>query len=129
MGMTVNVDSVVGNMNYSTTEQKTGQKWIDGKPIYRIAINTHGPSNVGVLEGIYTNENLIANIDTIISINGTSTNSTGTSIIPVNWWINEGFFAVWVDINSRQILAETSVATRLANSKVNIILEYTKKTD
>ena len=51
----------ISNMDYSTSEQDTGCKWIDGKPIYRKTVNTgtmpnntrkqvaHGISNLGFI--------------------------------------------------------------------------------
>ena len=39
-------DDASGSSSYSTTETKTGETWIDGKPIYRITFNANLPSNV-----------------------------------------------------------------------------------
>lgn len=35
----VSSNAVAESLSYSTTEQATGGKWIDGKPIYKITIN------------------------------------------------------------------------------------------
>ena len=57
----VSSNAVAESLSYSTTEQKTGGTWIDGKPIYKIT------QDLGVYNGgwFYPNHN-IANIDTII---------------------------------------------------------------
>ena len=60
------------NNSYSTTEQPTGAKWIDGKPIYRKVID------FGVLPNSNTktvNHN-IANLGHIINLHGYTTNGT-----------------------------------------------------
>lgn len=39
----VSSNAVAESLSYSTTEQKTGKYWIDGKPIYRRVINIDNP--------------------------------------------------------------------------------------
>lgn len=66
----------ISDMDYSTSEQDTGCKWIDGKPIYKKTINfgalpnatvkdvAHGISNLGEvvkLEGLIKNNTNAAN--------------------------------------------------------------------
>ena len=57
----VSSNAVAESLSYSTTEQKTGGTWVDGKPIYKIT------QDLGVYNGgwFYPNHN-ISNIDTII---------------------------------------------------------------
>lgn len=63
--------------NYSTTEQNTGCKWIDGKTIYRKVVNLGSLPNAtpgSVAHGI-------SNISTVIRLTGMATN--GTVFLPL----------------------------------------------
>jgi hypothetical protein len=77
-----------GGVDYSTTEQDTGLKWIDGKTIYQKTINfgtlpnnnskavAHGISNLDYVvdyNGVFKNPNDTSN--TFIKINHTSISS------------------------------------------------------
>jgi hypothetical protein len=57
------------------TEQDTGMKWIDGKPIYRVVLQGKGANSAG---GAAIG-NLPTNFETVVSIGGTAKRtSTGT---------------------------------------------------
>lgn len=65
-------------VNYSTTEQKTGRKWIDGKDIYQKTINCgaiNGTSDIEI-------DHNITGIDTVISLVGILKELAG-SFIPL----------------------------------------------
>lgn len=72
-----------GGIDYSTTEQDTGVKWVDGKPIYKISfsgtfqlsaqhtasiilennfLNNHNVSNIIKCEGTTVNNNVYRNL-------------------------------------------------------------------
>lgn len=58
-------EEVESGKNYSTTPVKTGEKWIDGKDIYRVVFTTGAVSagaGVDITHGL--------NIDTLVSIKG-----------------------------------------------------------
>ena len=67
-----------GGIDYSTTEQDTGLKWIDGKTVYQKTVS------IGTLPN--TNQanvpHLISNIDSIIMCTGFATNGTSTLPLP-----------------------------------------------
>lgn len=56
-----------GGIDYSTTEQDTGLKWIDGSTVYEKVISI---SNVSLSSGGYETVDTITGLDTIISCNG-----------------------------------------------------------
>lgn len=58
----------LNNPNYSTTEQKTGGTWIDGKPIYRQAINiVTSSSSASATETIINTATDYSYLETIIT--------------------------------------------------------------
>lgn len=56
-----------GGIDYSTSEQDTGLKWIDGSAVYEKVISI---SNVSLSSGSYETVDTITGLDTIISCNG-----------------------------------------------------------
>jgi len=58
-----------GLPDYSTTEQKTGQKWIDDKDVYRKVISFQNDLTVSNSSWTSTSE-AISNISTLISVQG-----------------------------------------------------------
>ena len=106
------------NLSYSTTEQKTGGYWIDGKPIYRKVITTNART-------IYDNWNTVAldvsvHTDYVIKCYMVSTSKNGTG------------GGVSADIKAL-VYADGTVHINNQYSNVNntvyCILEYTKTTD
>lgn len=102
------------NFTYSTEEIDTGEKWIDGKPIYRKVININ-PKNLYNWEYIPETDNL--SIKKIVNATAMGTNEPYTDCVASLYARrypngNFGFLAYnWA------IIATT------------IILEYTKTTD
>ena len=108
------------NNSYSTTEQPTGAKWIDGKPIYRKVIDFGAlPNN----DTKYVAHN-IANIDNITDISIIAKNTseflilaTGkNSVTDFNTWITTTNINIHTDSNRTSFSAY-------------VTLEYTKTTD
>lgn len=66
------------NFTYSTEEVDTGEKWIDGKPIYRKVINVN-PVNLRNWEYIHETDNLL--IEKIIKASVMGTDSSFTDCI------------------------------------------------
>ena len=112
----VSSNAVAESLSYSTTEQKTGGKWIDGKPIYRNIIEygngvTSIPASVTILNNV--------NIDRIIKWGGFSI------------YDNSIDYGLPIDL-ARIYNYHTSVVYTekdMLSKKVYIILEYTKTTD
>lgn len=62
--------------NYSTTEHKTGRKWIDGKDIYEKTIHAN---DVTLTTTSVINADIKTNtVDTLVSINGTVLDNEGS---------------------------------------------------
>ena len=103
-----------GGINYSTTEQDTGLKWIDGKPIYQKTI-------------VYTNTSVSLvdlNIDEIVDIKGVSYLTDGTVFL-LNTYAGDQY-NMNLDITNDTLTITTS---GWAFSKANITILYTKTTD
>lgn len=116
----------VDDWNYSTTEQKTGGTWIDGKPIYKktFSFTTNGSSaSTAVQHGI-------SNLDVIVDYNGMlKQSSTQRQPIPRVVADNNSGYNIGVgDISNTQftLLVGTSVAKGV---QAYVTLWYTKTTD
>ena len=106
---------------YSTEEVKTGEYWIDGKPIYRKVITTT-PTNTE------TNivEHNISNVDKIWISDKSFLDISGTSL-PVNYYRDTNTF-IWAHINRSSYQYKISAHGWL-NNTMYLIVEYTKTTD
>lgn len=101
-----------GVVDYSTTEQATGRKWIDGSTIYECVFVLASPLTVGddwVATGI-----TIPNVTRIINAFGLRNN--GATFIPLN--------AHFADTDEIKVSKES----RGWNDVTHIILQYTKTT-
>lgn len=114
------VNTIQDAQSYSTTEQKTGGKWIDGKDIYRkcfySATNWSNGATVGTID----------NFDMIINITDIAATSTAGGSYHSNYG-TDGSNAeyAYVERNSGQVKAIR--ASGFANSLPStIIVEYTK---
>lgn len=106
---------------YSTQEIKTGEYWIDGKPIYKKVFNFTVSD---------TDENLIPhNIQNVSNIwlGNKSHILSETNHIPVNYYRDSGIF-VWTLVNDTNIRIKIGV-NGWTNKPICITLEYTKTTD
>ena len=111
-----------GGIDYSTTEQDTGLKWIDGKPIYQKTVNVGALPNTSasyVAHGIL-------NIDTIVSNMGCAKNGDGTNLPLPNISTNLTY-AIQVSVTSTDIVIQTGVDRSAFSGYVT--LQYTKTTD
>lgn len=100
-----------GGVDYSTTEQDTGLKWIDGKPIYKKSFMNFNNEQWIYLTGL--------NIDTLVSANGAYQNG--------NIWYSllQDGSKFTVDISSEIMLVNAPRAFQ----KSHATLLYTKTTD
>lgn len=105
-----------GGVDYSTTEQNTGLKWIDGKPIYQKTFNLTFSSN------FMTVDLTSLNIDNVVGIEGGVCDSSG-GFIPFGY--------------ESTVSAYTSSATNLSvnnnyftnRTSGHATIYYTKTTD
>ena len=108
----------VRNNTYSTEERATGGVWIDGKPIYRkcfsqIGINSIDCSALG--------------IDDVVSLRGIAVNRDNNFLDLPYCTGSDYWFALYMS-NSNKVIAFSTALTE-SNSRVRVILEYTKTTD
>ena len=76
-------EPAAGRVDYSTTEQNTGVKWIDNKAIYRKVIDFE--SNISLPNNsLYDTELDYSFVETLISASGVYVSSDGTSYWNVN---------------------------------------------
>lgn len=119
----VTSNAVAESLSYSTTEQKTGGVWIDGKPIYRKTFySATNWANYAVIGNI-------PNIDTIVSIKDITGQTNNVYI--QNYGTNEdGTQAAYSYVtvtNGDVAVVRTGVFANSLPSSVTI--EYTKTTD
>lgn len=109
--------------NYSTSEQKTGQKWIDGKDIYFQTVN------FGTLPNATTkiiNHN-IANIDVVLGRTGVAYTDDRTTMFVLPQLAIGGAAASSVSVGvSRDVIAITTGVNRTNITNCYVTLYYTK---
>lgn len=74
--------------NYSTTEQKTGQKWIDGKDIYFKTVEVDNPVSTGTPTSVSHG----ADVDNIVKFDGYSVNSG--VFMPITYFASLNYYAM-----------------------------------
>lgn len=121
----VTSNAVAKSLSYSTTEQKTGGTWIDGKPIYRKVFT-------GSVTGATTTINSdVANIDNMINLTGYFVTSDSDRFFPLNYCAdpttNRGACNFIKNLN--QFLVYIGSGYPSGGSSIYIIAEYTKTTD
>lgn len=118
-------DPAGGGLDYSTTEQNTGVKWIDGKNIYRIVVELGALPNA-------TTKNVAHNITNInewikiIAVANNTNNTSGISI-PLVYDGNNASNNTRLAVNDTNVVLETDT-DRSSFNKCYAILFYTKTT-
>ena len=74
--------------NYSTAEQKTGQKWIDGKDIYFKTVEIDNPVSTGTPTAVSHG----ASVDKIVKMEGYG--ATSGVFIPVTYYAASNYYAM-----------------------------------
>jgi hypothetical protein len=113
------VNTIQDAQSYSTTEQKTGGKWIDGKDIYRRVFYSATNWATGTVVGT------INNIETVICLRNLNANGTGL--------VHEDYGAD-TSGNTSTVVVSTSTGEVTAyrtgvfanNQPSTVIIEYTK---
>ena len=112
----------LNNPNYSTTEQKTGGTWIDGKPIYRKVIMFNSATTIAEGGTDFTLSALgLSDIDNFFNIVGFNTTGSKTNTERRNSPI--GCF--WRSATTVSLLSASGVTSNY----LGLIVEYTKTTD
>ena len=107
-----------GLPNYSTTEQLTGQKWIDGKDVYFKTYQTTTTPNVDNYIDLTS-----ANIDKIISNDGTFfIDASGNQAVAQYFNSSDDRLQMYYDVANKRLVIR-SVSSALT---VYVTLKYTK---
>ena len=115
-------EKITNLTTYSTEEVKTGETWIDGKPIYRIVVEFTLNSTVNAYKNIIT----IPNIKQMINAYGYFTNVDVQFNIPCSY---EGEEVTFYLDQKNQRIREKHNYTYANDLPAYITLEYTKTTD
>lgn len=115
-------DLVIFDQNYSTEEQLTSKRWIDGKPIYQKSFDEQVNSSAS--EWVSNGDFSGLNIDNFIKIVGTVEYTDG-KIFP----INSGYLSMAYNPSTKSmVVTQTSMGSNYTwNVKYTIL--YTKTTD
>lgn len=121
----VTSNAVSKGLSYSTTEQKTGGTWIDGKPIYRICFVCNTSSSIGA-DGWLNARNAFTGTETIAQ--------SISSLIDVDIMLNNVYpFIICGALSSNPadiaLYNPLSTAVPLTADSTVLIVEYTKTTD
>ena len=116
-------DYVDNSNSYSTQEVKTGGKWIDGKPIYRITLVYKGETTQNVPIDI----GIISNVEDIEDFKGTLKFDRG-NVIHLGYMNNDNNKVFEANIDPTGKVTAISPYNN-ANSNITITVEYTKTTD
>ena len=116
----VTSNAVAKSLSYSTTEQKTGGKWIDGKPIYKKTIQFN------MLNGVVSIGNL--NIDKVVQMNGIITHTSGNIVTFPYYYSAENNCFVYM-MSSKTELYCYYQGSWNTSAPVELTIEYTKTTD
>ena len=119
---------IVSDLNYSTEEQLTGKRWIDGKPIYQITITGTGNNSSGdnyKINNPINDLDVIANIDCTAKI--TSTVSAAAEV-PNMQMSNGSILANYIQSENQFWLRQTQTSgNSVYEYKLTVL--YTKTTD
>lgn len=114
----------ISNMDYSTSEQDTGCKWIDGKPIYKKTVDIGSLPNAT----IKTVAHGVTSIGTVIDAKGSALRSTDSVwfLIPntPNPLVGNVNVGIGITVSSSSI--EISTGADRANMTGYVTIWYTK---
>ena len=113
-GVTVDADGAISGVAYSTTEHKTGRKWIDGEDIYEKVFEYEGALG-DTAATLASDIDYMSNIVNAICISDGVENSYACSFSPIT---------VWID--STNNLKGRSLGN-FTSQLLHIVIEYTKE--
>ena len=120
----VSSNAVAESLSYSTTEQKTGGVWIDGKPIYRKVIEVNGIIPSGGISTGCPAGSLIISLNALQVWNDTNWgNNYTTTNLQYTGSCNP---AVLISSDGTTLIPSTSATNKYTKC---IIIEYVKPTD
>lgn len=115
----VNPTMIFSDLDYSTEEQLTGKRWIDGKPIYQKTIygTTSGSNNTWVDTGI-----IISDVDVFISVEKGIRN-------PIEWNMYDDRVNVSIIPSTGAVKVKQDISSSNVEYTFYVVLQYTKTTD
>lgn len=119
-------DDASGSSSYSTTETKTGETWIDGKPIYRKVASGTIPATMDAVTGWASVTIAIPNLNSIISLRFAGCEYESINGMAEYVSDNGGQFKSF--LYHGDIIVKTNINTALGSS-FSLIIEYTKTAD
>lgn len=119
--------SAVGQVaDYSTAEHATGEKWIDGKTIYRKVVDCGAlpNNNVKTVDSGLTNVN-------VYKIEGAAIRDSDKTVFPIPYVVSDNVqYQVSVSFNNASgIITLSTGSDRSAFTNTYIILYYTKESE
>ena len=114
---------VSAGIKYSTSEVKTGNVWIDGKPIYRLTVPCTMPSTSGT---VGNTPHGASNVDKVIKCWGWTSTSDESYFFPIPFAASSSY------IQGQANRTNITLVTNLTNTfgrPVYMTIEYTKTTD
>lgn len=108
--------------SYSTTEQLTGGKWIDGKPIYRKVVDCGSLPNATIKNVAHN----ISNFGQLVKVYGIWYDGTWYNPLPFVGISSVGANII-LNVNATYISIQTG--TNRSSSTGVVTIEYTKTTD
>lgn len=120
---------VQNNFNYSFSEQNTGVKWIDGRPIYRKVIEIGSVSNTSGISEYSTG--IDSFIDVLISLKGMGVNGSQMRPIPYGHPTDSNNCGIMLINSSGNTDPSQKIGIRTGQALTNviIIMEYVKQND
>lgn len=106
---------------YSTTEHKTGRKWINGKDIYSITLD------VKTLMTANQNSTIDFVCNTLLTVHGYAKKSTATIQIPYVSGDGTSLITVYYDNTSSKLHVQCTSDFTSYNGEAYITVEYTKE--
>ena len=134
---------VSAGIKYSTSEVRTGDVWIDGKPIYKVVVSHLVDSpydTTGNERSFYMYyQDTTFHIDQLINIHGTATGIDG-SLTGISYFIPQAYantaltsLALGTDIhtdtNGLTVCVNINKSTNCTKMQFDFVMEYTKSTD
>lgn len=133
--ITIGGHKVSAGKVYSTSEVKTGDVWIDGKPIYRKVItdtitiyNDSGTRRTFTWNDTYFTDKTLVRVYGTYKYNGTTVLSMGCGYQTASNTINYSD-AVQLYNNTLSLLFFSTVSTGFTKVEIVVVVEYTKTTD
>lgn len=114
-----------GGEVYSTEEVRIGT-WIDGKPLYRLCVQTTLYPTSEPIEIVNLSSR---NIESVTLMSSICKDRTDNSFTPSGYFNPTSQTGVWVWIGNGYILKCRATALNEKNTLINTVIEYTKTTD